>query len=381
MTDGRLRGPSVRTFARRAGRVALTLMAVLLISLLVLLGVLLSMSPGTPKPFLDDSGKPLVGSISEKIKVNINGVEQGMFIKGKNARNPVLLYLHGGMPDYFLTEHYPTGLDEYFTVVWWEQRGSGLSYSADIPPESVNPGQLVSDAVEVTNYLRKRFGQEKIYLMGHSGGTFIGIQAAALAPELYHAYIGVAQMSNQLESERLAYGYMLQRFRDHGNTKMVRRLEEARVGDAIPLPDSYLKVRDVAMHGLGVGTTHDMKSIVTGLLLRSLLNREYTLSEKIGMWRGKISSSSRLWNTQLSTDLTKKVTRLEVPVYFFHGVYDYTVSYPLARSYYERLDAPVKGFYTFKQSAHSPLFEEPEKMREIVRADVLTGSKGLADPE
>jgi len=381
MTAGRLRGPSVRTIARRAGRVALTVMAVLLISLLVLVGVLLFMSPGTPKPFLDDSGKPLVGSISEKIKVNINGVEQGMFIKGKNAHDPVLLYLHGGMPDYFLTEHYPTGLDEYFTVVWWEQRGSGLSYRADIPPESVNPGQLVSDIVEVTNYLRKRFGQEKIYLMGHSGGTFIGIQAAAQAPELYHAYIGVAQMSNQLESERLAYGYMLQRFRDDGNTKMVRRLEEARFGDAIPLPDSYLKVRDVAMHGLGVGTTHDMKSIVTGLLLRSLLNREYTLSEKIGMWRGKIVSSSRLWNTQLSTDLTKKVTRLEVPVYFFHGVYDYTVSYPLARSYYERLDAPVKGFYTFKQSAHSPLFEEPAKMREIMRADVLTGSKGLADPE
>ena len=381
MTDGRLRGPSVRTFTRMAGRIALTVMAVLLISLLVLVGVLLFMSPGTPKPFLDDSGKPLGGSISEKIKVNINGVEQGMFIKGKNARNPVLLYLHGGMPDYFLTEHYPTGLDEYFTVVWWEQRGSGLSYSADIPPESVNPGQLVSDIVEVTNYLRKRFGREKIYLMGHSGGTFMGIQAAAQAPELYHAYIGVAQMSNQLESERLAYGYMLQRFRDDGNTEMVRRLEAARVGDAIPLPDSYLKVRDVAMHGLGVGTTHDMKSIVTGLLLRSLLNREYTLSEKIGMWRGKIFSNSLLWNTQLSTDLTKMVTRLEVPVYFFHGVYDYTVSYPLARSFYERLDAPVKGFYTFKQSAHSPLFEEPEKMREIVRADVLTGSKRLADPE
>lgn len=355
--------------------------AVVLLLVLVLVGVLLCMSPGTPKPFLDDGGTPLAGSISEKIKVNINGVEQGMFIKGRNARNPVLLYLHGGMPDYFLTERYPTGLDEYFTVVWWEQRGSGISRGADIPPESVNAGQLVSDAVEVTNHLRKRFGQEKIYLMGHSGGTFIGIQAAALAPELYRAYIGVAQMSNQLESERLAHGYMLQRFRDDGNAKMVRRLEEARVGDAIPLPDSYLKVRDVAMHRLGVGTTHDMTSIVTGLLLRSLLNREYTLSEKIGMWRGKVFSSSRLWNTQLSTDLTKKVTRLEIPVYFFHGVYDYTVSYALARSYYKRLEAPVKGFYTFKQSAHSPLFEEPAWMGEIVRADVLTGSKGLADPE
>jgi pimeloyl-ACP methyl ester carboxylesterase len=239
----------------------------------------------------------------------------------------------------------------------------------------------VSDTLELTNYLRHRFGQDKIYLMGHSGGTFIGIQAAARAPELYRAYIGVAQMSNQLESERLAYKYMLQRYKNDGNTTMARRLEETPIGDTVPLPDPYLKVRDVAMHELGVGTTHDMKSIVTGMLLASVLNREYTVGEKVAMWRGKIFSGSRLWNAQLSTDLTAKVTRLEIPVYFFHGVYDYTVSYPLAKSYYERLEAPVKGFYTFKHSAHSPLFEEPGKMREIVRADILTGLKGLADPE
>jgi pimeloyl-ACP methyl ester carboxylesterase len=117
----------------------LTAVSALLVSVLALVGVLLCWSPGRPTPFLDDNGKPLPGSISEKIHVNINGVEQGMFIKGKDASNPVLLYLHGGMPDYFLTQDYPTGLDEYFTVVWWEQRGSGLSYSSDIPPESVNP--------------------------------------------------------------------------------------------------------------------------------------------------------------------------------------------------------------------------------------------------
>jgi pimeloyl-ACP methyl ester carboxylesterase len=285
------------------------------------------------------------------------------------------------MPDYFLTQDYPTGLDQDFTVVWWEQRGSGLSYSSEIPPESVNPDQLVSDTLSVTNYLRSRFGQQKIYLMGHSGGTFIGIQAAAQAPELYRAYIGVAQMSDQLESEKLAYVYMLRRFRDDGNAKMVRRLQEAPVTDSVPLPDSYQSVRDSAMHSLGIGTTHDMRSIVTGLLLRSFQNPEYTLGEKVGMWRGKILSGSRLWNTQLSTDLTRKVTRLEVPVYLFHGVYDYTVSYPLARSYYEQLDAPVKGFYTFTRSAHSPLFEEPERMRQIMQTDVVAGETGLADPE
>ena len=85
--------------------------AVLLIFVLVLLGILLFLSPGTPKPFLDDSGKPLAGSISEKIHVNINGVEQGMFIQGRNAGDPVLLYLHGGLPDHFLNDRYPTGLE------------------------------------------------------------------------------------------------------------------------------------------------------------------------------------------------------------------------------------------------------------------------------
>jgi pimeloyl-ACP methyl ester carboxylesterase len=188
-------------------------------------------------------------------------------------------------------------------------------------------------------------------------------------------------MSNQLESEKLAHAYMLQRFKDEGNAKMVRALEGAPVTNAVPLPDAYLSVRDVAMHRLGIGTTRDMTSIVTGLLLRSLEYREYTLREKIGLWRGKIFSGRRLWNTQLSTDLTKTVARLEIPVYFLHGVHDYTVSYPLAKTYYQQLKAPLKGFYTFTRSAHSPLFEEPRRMREIMQADVLAGAKGLADPE
>jgi pimeloyl-ACP methyl ester carboxylesterase len=352
---------------------------VLLLSVLLLGCALLLLSPGTPKPFLDASGKPLAGSISEKIHVNINGVVQGMFIKGRNARNPVLLYLHGGLPDHFLNDRYATGLEEIFTIVWWEQRGSGLSFHPDMAPESLNPEQLVSDTLALTKLLRTRFGQEKIYIMGRSGGTFFGIQAAARAPELYHAYIAVAQISNQLESERLAHRYMLARYKDEGNHKMAQRLEEAPIGDTAPLPDAYLKVRDVAMHELGVGTTHDMKSVFTDMFLRSLLHREYTLGEKINLWRGKLFSGSRLWNTQLSTDLTRKVTRLDIPVYFLHGVHDYTVSYPLANAYFERLEAPVKGFYTFKQSAHTPFFEEPERTREIMRADVLTGSKGLAD--
>jgi pimeloyl-ACP methyl ester carboxylesterase len=379
MASGKSNRSTVEACARTAARVALVTLSALLALVLTLLGVLRLRSPGRPKPILDEDGKPVPGSISEKIHVDINGVQQGMFIKGRDARSPVLLYLHGGMPDYFLTERYPTGLEDYFTVIWWEQRGSGLSYSPDIPPQTMTVEQVVSDTLEVTNYLRTRFGRDKIYLMGHSGGTFFGIQAAARAPELYHAYIGVAQMSYQLESERLAYDYMLQRFKDDGNAKMVGKLEKAQVTMTVPLPDAYGSVRDVAMHRLGIGTTHDMRSIVSGLFLPSLLSREYTSGEKTKMWRGKLFSGRFLWNKELATDLSKQVTELEVPVYFLHGTYDYTVSYPLAKSYLEQLQAPLKGFYTFERSAHSPLFEEPEKMREIMQGDVLTRTKGLAD--
>jgi pimeloyl-ACP methyl ester carboxylesterase len=97
---------------------------------------LLLYSPGKMEPFVDDSGKPIVGSISEKIFVKIDGVQQGMIIKSKDATNPVLLYLHGGLPDYFLTHKYPSVLEDYFTVVWWERRGSGLSFNPEISPKS-----------------------------------------------------------------------------------------------------------------------------------------------------------------------------------------------------------------------------------------------------
>jgi pimeloyl-ACP methyl ester carboxylesterase len=371
---------SIQSFARKGVRITLIAITTLLVCMIILVGVLVAYSPGRPKPFLDENGKPLAGGISEKIHVNINGVEQGMFIKSKNSTNPVLLYLHGGMPEYFLTQRYPTGLENYFTVVWWEQRGSGLSYSADIPPETMTLEQMISDTKEVTNYLRKRFGQDKIYLMAHSGGTFIGIQVAALAPELYHAYIGMAQTSYQLKSERLAYEYMLNRYKESGNKKMVRKLEAAPVTMTDGTPNAYLALRDEAMHPLGIGTTHGMSSVITGIIVPSFTNREYTLMEKVNLWRGKSRSGvSLLWDRMLSTDLAKKVPEIAIPVYFFHGIYDYTVSYTLAKDYLKRLKAPIKGFYTFERSAHSPIFEEPQRLNEIMVNDVMNLKTNLAD--
>lgn len=226
-----------------------------------------------------------------------------------------------------------------------------MSYSPEIAPETLTPEQLIADTLEVTDYLRRRFGKDKLYLMGHSGGTFIGIQAAAQAPERYYAYIGVAQIANQLESERLAHAYLLERFRANRDSAMVRQLEAAPVTLADGAPDAYLAVRDEAMHRLGVGTTHNIRSVVDGLFLASLQSRDYTLGEKVRLWRGKASAGvSVLWQTMMTTDLATTVPELDIPVYFFHGIYDYTCSYPLAKAYFEQLKAPVKGFYRQEQS-------------------------------
>jgi pimeloyl-ACP methyl ester carboxylesterase len=367
-----------KTLAKNLKGIMLTILGLVLVCILIVTGILWVYSPGTQEPYRDQTGNLLAGSLSEKVFVTIGGVKMGMFIESKDTRHPVLLYLHGGLPEYFLTQKYPTGLENYFTVVWWEQRGSGISYDADIPPETITSEQMISDTKEVTNYLLKRFGQEKIYLMAHSGGTFTGIQTAAQHPELFHAYIGVAQISDQLKSEKLAYDYMLKRYKVSKNIKMVQTLESSPVLDGTSI--AYLKLRDKAMHELGIGTTRDMNSIVTDIFLPSLTCKAYTFGEKIHMWRGKSKSGvASLWNEMLVTNLMQEIPKLEVPVYFFSGIYDYTVSYALAKEYCRRLEAPIKGFYTFKESAHSPIFEEPEKVQWILRDDVLRGLNNMAD--
>jgi pimeloyl-ACP methyl ester carboxylesterase len=345
-------------------------------------GVLRAWSPGRTRPFLDEGGRPQPGSVSEKIHVDVNGTQQGMFLRGRDRTRPVLLFLHGGpgMPEYFLDRTHPTGLDEDFVVCWWEQRGAGMSFSRQVPtPASMTVEQLIDDTIVVTDYLRDRFGTAKVYLMGHSWGSFLGIQVAARAPERYHAYIGMGQVSWQQRAERLAYEYELEQLRRAGDAKMVRKLERAPVTLGAPLPAAYMKVRDAAMHRIGIGTTREMKSVVTGVFVPVWQTPDYTLREKVAIWRGKAFSRGILWDEFQSTDLTRRVTELELPVYICQGKYDFTTNHDLARTYWAELRAPAKGFYTFEHSAHSPAFEEPERFRRIMREDVLAGETGLAD--
>ncbi len=352
----------------------------LIVLALSFVGAVLLASSKHPRPFLDGRGRPLAGSISEKVFVEINGARQGMIVKGRNLSDPVLLYLHGGMPDFFLTQRFPTGLEDRFIVVWWEQRGMGMSFAGSAALKTLTARQLIEDTKTLSRLLGQRFGRDKIFLMGHSGGTFIGLQAAAEAPELYHAYIGVAQMVDQRASEKESYDHMLRAYDERGDRRMAARLRKAPVPLQGDIPRAYWAVRDKAMHRLGVGTMRDMGSVASGLFFPSLFFREYAFADKVRLWRAKAASGvSAISREILATDLGRKVPRLEVPLYVFHGAHDGTVSYALSKAYFGRVEAPLKGFYTFARSAHSPIFEEPQRVARIVADDILTLGNGLRD--
>jgi pimeloyl-ACP methyl ester carboxylesterase len=358
----------------KVGRYGMQMLLVVSVIAVALFLVVLVKSPGTPKPITDSSGNPIADSISSKEMLTIAGKRVGFFIKGVNKDNPVLLYLHGGMPDYFLTEQYPTGLDEIFTVVWLDQPGAGLSFGALDIHEQLGVDGMVGCIREFANYLRDRFQQDKIYIMAHSGGTYLGIKVIEQFPELFEAYIGVAQISYQKLSEKMAYDYIVEHYRTDPKRKtMYEKLIQAPFSLEEPIPSIYTKYRDYAMHDLGIGTMRSMRHVISGIFLPSLLFSEYSIADKIHLWRGKASSGiSVLWDDLINHNLMQESTSFEIPVYFFHGMFDYTCSFDLAKEYFDTIDAPKKGFYAFVNSAHSPIFEEPGQCVEIIEANILS---------
>ncbi len=352
---------------------------------LILLCILLIYSSGKIEPYLDNVCKPIPKSVSEKIFLKIGCVKQGMFIRSKNINYPILLYVHGGpaFPNYFLIDKFKPGLEDYFTICYWEQRGGGLSFTPEVTVESMNFNQFSSDAIEVTNYLRKRFNKEKIYIMAHSGCTPIALLAVQKEPKLFHGYIGIGQITNQAESEKMNYEYMLDKFTEDGNKKAINKLKKYHVleSDSNIISFYNSKIRDQYMHQLGIGTMHKMKSVFWEIFIPVWTCKAYTIKEKINIWKSKFSflPKTNLIKEMLKTDFTLRVPLLEIPVYFFSGKYDLTVNINFSKVYFNKLNAPLKGFYTFNNSAHSPLFEEPNLVRQIIEKDVLCNKNNLAN--
>ena len=324
------------------------------------------------KTLKDKEGKIIAGSLVEKTFIEIGGIQQGLFIRTENPKKPVILFLHGGpgSPELplIIAFEFPERLEKYFTVCYWDQRGAGMSFNSSIDPKTMTVEQMVEDTRQMTEYLQKRFTQEKIYLMGHSWGSYLGIKTIEKYPKNYFAFIGIGQAVCDLESEKLAYEYMLEYAQKINDNSAIRKLKKVdKNASDFPQRKYVMTTRTQLMTKYGIGIMRQKISMAN--ILKSLFFFDgYTFNEKINYARGSLFSLKHLWYVTFIDSLIKTSTTFEAPVYILHGKYDYTTSYKLAREYYAVITAPKKDFFTFEHSAHSPNMEEPEKFIQIIRS-------------
>ncbi len=330
------------------------------------------LSPGTPQPFVDANGQAVAGSISTIERVTLGGAEQALIIRGRDAGAPVMLFLHGGpgSPEYPMLRQTNPGLEDDFVMVYWQQRGAGMSFDAALDPATMTLAQMVADTAELAALLARRFDREKVFLMGHSWGTLLGLTTVKAHPELFHAYFGVGNVGYQMEGERLSLAWARQRAAETGDARAVAALAALQVPDAdagAAAWGAYMRVQRPRLDALGGGMMHDSPGL-PAILKWVLVTPEYRLRDKLNYGRGLVFSQEHLWQEVVSTNLIETTGRVDVPVWFLQGAWDYQTPTPLARALFERIKAPMKEFVLFGASAHSPLMEEPGKFNALVRA-------------
>lgn len=314
-------------------------------------------------PFVDALGKPVPGSIACLERVMLGGVAQGLLIRGLSVANPVLLYLHGGPGTSELgmvRAHNIPVLEKHFTVVVWDQRGAGMSYAAREPESGMSVEQFIADAHELTLLLCRRFQQPKIYLVGHSWGSALGALTVHRYPDLYHAYVGVGQVVDMREGERISYAWTLAQAEQAGDARSVAHLKT--IG-----PPPYLgKFRSKLMAqrrilGKYGGEVHGNPRGGMSTLLRGLIGScEYSWPDRINVFRGIFANMRLMWPNILDINLMTQVQELKVPVYFLLGCHDYEAPSVLAEQYFQVLKAPQKTLIWFERSAHFVNTEEAD---------------------
>jgi pimeloyl-ACP methyl ester carboxylesterase len=300
-------------------------------------------------------------------------LNQRIIIRGKDTTKPVLLYLHGGPgdPEFPFVHQFDPFIEDMFVVCYWDQRGAGLSYSENIPPETMTLDQFVDDAMKVTQYLSAKFHRRKIWLMGHSWGTMLGSFTVYRYPELYSGYISIGQVGDQSRAEKISYDYVLRKARELNDRKAIRKLEA--IGSP-PYNDPHEALDKMTIQRKYVvryGGAVKKGNLYAEAIKPIVFCKEYTFSDKINYLRGMSFSKKYLWDVIMKTNLFRLIPEQKVPVYILQGKSDYETTYSVAKDYFDALKAPVKRFFPFDDSAHSPNFEEPGKF-EMVLQEILS---------
>ena len=324
-------------------------------------------------PIRDASGAPKPGSIASIERVRIGGIDQTVLLRGHDARAPVLLILHGGpggsaMP---LVHVFSSKLEERFVVVNWDQRGAGKSYSPQIPSSSMTVEQFVRDCLELSEYLRRRFEQERIVIVGHSWGTELGVLAAQRRPDLFGAYVAVAQVVNKAKAERISLQFAIDGARRASDCATLERLQKLDPpGYRGRVKDLLFQRKCVARYG---GTFCD-PALEKALFRKYFESHEYSWRDLRRLKKGSNFSLGAMWSQRLDIDLLESAPSLALPVYFLHGRCDRVTPTELVQAYFDRLEAPRKELVWFEKSGHCPLFEEPQRFQEVITDRLLAGT-------
>jgi pimeloyl-ACP methyl ester carboxylesterase len=298
-------------------------------------------------------------------KVRIGGINQWVSIRGADRRNPVLLLIHGG-PGYVsipMSWWFSHGWEEYFTVVQWDQRASGKTYlltdPATIAP-TLTRERMINDTEEMTAWVRRQFDKGKIFVLGHSWGSFLGLQLAERHPEWLYAYIGVCQLIDGPESERRGWRFAMDAARGAGNVEAVRELEAiapyGAPGRIIPTNDIYIERKWVGYYR-GVMAYRRDNSADSAL---AQLSPDYSNHEIRRIWEGNKFVTPYLLPELVALDLTT-TNKLSVPLILFEGRHDRNVNSEVAATWFDTVNAPEKHLVWFEHSAHMPMTEEPGK--------------------
>ena len=297
--------------------------------------------------------------------VRIGGIDQWVSIRGADRANPILLHIHGG-PGYIsmpMSWWFSRDWEEYFTVVHWDQRGAGKTYllndPAAIAPTLIRE-RMLADADELAAWLRTEFDKARIFVSGHSWGSYLGLELARRHPDWLHAYIGVGQMTDMPESERRGWAFAMAAASQTGNAQALRDLEAiapySTRGHLIPLKDIYAQRRWVEFYGGTMAYRHSNKA--EGDLAD--LSPDYTDAEIGHIWEGNPFAERYLLSEALSLDLSR-TQHLDCPLIVFAGRHDFNVNSELAAAWFATVEAPSKHFVWFEHSAHLPMTEEPGK--------------------
>jgi pimeloyl-ACP methyl ester carboxylesterase len=331
----------------------------------------------------DPSGQVVQGSIASLEEITLGNAKQWILLRGLDTTKPIILFLHGGPGSSMmgLYKKCAAELEKRFVVVLWDQRGAGKSFAANHPHSDMNINQFISDTCELTEMLCDRFKQKKVFLMGHSWGSVIGVFAVQKRPELFHAFIGIGQVVNMLENEKVSYEWTLEQARKANDQEIVDALTN--IGKPPYQRDGWQKkiIKQRKLLGKYGGEIYGSAMGAIPLILKSLIcTTEYTLLDKVNFFRGTFSSMTLLWNELMTVNLEERAPDLKVPIFFALGKHDYEAPFSLAERYFNAVNAPRKELVWFENSAHFPNVEETEKFNDFLINRVLKNSDVHREP-